>query len=109
MSHGPNYIRLILPQIFLLFKSHFHITNKISFVSSSHQIISAAYSQVRENSLNALYLFLGYNKELLNTELIDKILPFLNQTISFLEEAQKSLYLVKDNINPISKNLWSIL
>ncbi|KAI9298656.1 ARM repeat-containing protein [Neoconidiobolus thromboides FSU 785] len=89
MCLGPNYVRLILPQIILLFKAYLAKSSiKLSFFDPSAQMLTLSVTHSREHALQALYLFMVYNgDELAQDDIAQRFLPLLSNALLFYKDA----------------------
>jgi dethiobiotin synthetase len=93
MCLGPNFVRLYLPQIML----HFHafiqkIPTEFNFRKVSSQMEALESVQSHEGALQALYLLISYNQNLITTSKIHKqIVKLLIQSSQFIEDCQVTI------------------
>ncbi|KAJ9084310.1 hypothetical protein DSO57_1025822 [Entomophthora muscae] len=88
MCLGPNYTRLVLPQLIVLLKTYLAKSSlKMSFVGVPNQMVTLSVAHAREHALQALHLLLMSSSEtLISGDVTQRVLPLLTNSLDFYKD-----------------------
>lgn len=85
MSVGPNFVKMHLSQLLLLWKNA--LPKALATENGSRTLLEISFvTHVRECALGALLAFTKYNNKLLTTDVSKKLAGMLKNTASFLQQ-----------------------
>lgn len=85
MSLGPNFVKIHLSQLMLLWRNALPKPVSREHISQRNMLELSYLSHVRECALGSIKAFLAYNQRLLTSDVSRRLLGMLENTISFLQ------------------------
>lgn len=102
---GSNATRLIFPQVTVLFKTYLAKSSlKLSFTDVPAQMLTLSIAHSREHALQALYLLISYNSELLEGDAHQRILPLLANSLQFVKDTTQFVIELRERERESSLN-----
>jgi len=84
MSLGPNFVKIHLPQLMLLWKNALPKAIPKEHISQRSMIELSYLSHVRECALGSIKAFLTFNQRLLTSDISRRLTAMLDNTVAFL-------------------------
>jgi hypothetical protein len=104
MSLGPNFVKIHLSQLLLLWKNALPKPLAKDNTSSRSYLESSFLTHIRECSLGSILAFLQYNSRLLTTDVSKRIAAMLQNTTAFLKTLPS-----KKTVEDVSQRLFPTL